>query len=215
MLTSEEIGILAEYSDFSDVFSSDSTAELLEHAGINDHPINLLNNNQLLYGPIYSLGSVELEKLKTYIGVNLASSFIRSSKFSTGTLILFVQKKNSNLHLYINYQGLNNLTIKNCYPLPLINQSLDCLSYNKSFTKLDLINTYHWMRIWKGDEWKIVFQIRYGHFEYQVILFELFNTLASFQGYVNKILVVFIIVYLDDILIYSKDGSQGYVKAVR
>ena len=75
------------------------------------------------------------------------------------------------------------------------------------------------MRIWKGDEWKTVFQTRYGHFEYQVISFGLSNTPASFQEYVNKILVekldVFVIVYLDGILIYPKNASQSHVGAVQ
>ena len=89
-LTSEETRIPTEYSDFSNIFSSDSAAELPEHTRINDHPIDLLNDKQLPYGPIYSLGPVELEMLKTYIKANLDSSFIRPSKSSASTLILFV-----------------------------------------------------------------------------------------------------------------------------
>ena len=89
-LTNEKIGIPAEYSAFFNVFFSDSTAELLVHIKINDHPINLLNNKQPLYGLIYSLGPIELETLKTYIKANLASSFIRPSKSPAGILILFV-----------------------------------------------------------------------------------------------------------------------------
>ena len=143
MLISEETRIPAKYSDFSNVFSSDSAVELLEHTGINDHPINLLDDKQLLYGPIYSLGPVELETLKTYIEANLASSFIRLSKSSAGTPILFVKKKDGSLCLYVDYQELNNLTIKNCYLLPLIGESLDRLGCAKRFTQLDLTNTYH------------------------------------------------------------------------
>ena len=74
------------------------------------------------------------------------------------------------------------------------------------------------MRIKEGDKWKTAFQIRYGHFEYQVMLFGHFNAPANFQGYINKILAkkldVFVIVYLDDILIYTKDASQAYVDTV-
>ena len=103
VLTSKEIGISTEYSDFSNVFSSDSTAELPEHTGINDHPINLLDDKQLLYNPIYSLGPVELETLKTYIEANLASRFIKPSKFPASAPILFVQKKDSSLCLHIDY----------------------------------------------------------------------------------------------------------------
>ena len=103
-LTSEETGIPAEYSDFSNVFSSDSAAELPEHTGINDHPIDLLDNKQLPYGPIYSLGPVKLEMLKTYIKANLASGFIRPSKSLAGAPILFVQKKDDSLRLCVDYQ---------------------------------------------------------------------------------------------------------------
>ena len=134
VLTSGETGIPAEYSDFSNVFSSDSAAELPEHTGINDHPINLLDDKQPPYGPIYSLGSVELEILKTYIKANLASGFIRLSKSPAGAPILFIRKKDSSLRLCVDYRGLNNLTIKNRYPLPLIGESLNRLSRAKRFT---------------------------------------------------------------------------------
>ena len=142
-LTSEETEIPAEYSDFSNFFSSDSTVELLEYTGINNHPINLLNDKQPSYSPIYSLKPLDLEMLKTYIEANLASGFIRPSKSPIGALIPFVRKKNSSLHLCIDYQGLNNLTIKNRYPLPLIDKLLDCLGCAKHFTQLELMNAYH------------------------------------------------------------------------
>ena len=218
-LMSEETGIPAKYSDFSNVFSSDSAAELPEYIGINDYPINLLDDKQPPYGPIYSLKPMELETLKTYIKTNLASSFIRPSKSPASAPILFVQKKDGSLRLCIDYRGLNNLTITNRYPLHLIGKLLDRLGRAKHFTQMDLTNAYHQMRIREGDEWKTAFRTLYGHFEYQVIHFGLFNAPASFQGYVNKILAekldVFVIVYLDDILIYTKDAGQGHVEAVR
>ena len=130
---SKKTGISTKYSEFSNVFLSDSAAELLEHTGINDHSNNLLDNKQPSYGPIYSLRLVELETLKTYIRANLANGFIRSSKSPIGTLILLIQKKNGSLCLCINYQRLNNLKIKNCYPLPLIGELLDCLGHNQHF----------------------------------------------------------------------------------
>ena len=103
LLTSEETKILAKYSNFSNVFSSDSAAELLKQTKINDYPINLLDNKQSFYGPIYSLGPVELEMLKTYIEANLVSSFIRLFKSFANALILFVQKKDNSLRLCIDY----------------------------------------------------------------------------------------------------------------
>ena len=134
LLTSEKTGILIEYSNFSNVFSSDSTLKLPKYTEINDHFIDLLDDEQSSYSPIYSLGPLELKMLKTYIETNLAGGFIRLSKFPTNFLILFIQKKNSSLRLCIDYWRLNNLTNKNYYPLLLIGELLDCLSCIKHFT---------------------------------------------------------------------------------
>ena len=209
----------AEYSDFADVFSPDLASELPEHTGINDHAIELVDGcQQPPYGPIYSLGPVEPETLKAYIETNLANRFIRPSKLPAGAPILFDQKSDGSLRLCVNYQSLNNLTIKNRYPLPLIGESLDRLGRAKQFTQLDLTSAYHWMRIRKEDEWKTTFRTRYSHFEYQVMPFRLTNAPASFQGYINKIFVekfdIFVIVDLDDILIYTDDDGDGHVADV-
>ena len=113
----------------------------------------------------------------------------------------------------VNYQGLNNLTIKNWYPPPLIGEALDRLCSAKRFTQLDLTNTYDRMRIREGNKWKTALTTWYGHPKYQVMSFGLSNAPASFQGYINKILAkklnVFVNIYLDDILIYTKDKGQG------
>ena len=108
--------------------------------------------------------------------------------------------------------------IKILYLLPLIGEFLDWLSQVKQFTQLNLTSAYYWMRIKEGDEWKTAFQTWYGHFQYQVMTFGLFNAPVSFQGYINKILAeklnIFVIIYLNDILIYNKDLGQDYVNAV-
>ena len=210
--------VSAEYSDFADVFSPDLASELPEHNGINDHAIKLVDGQQPTYVYIYSLGLMELETLKTYIETNLAKKFIRPSKFPAGAPILFNQKLDSFLRLCVDYHGFNNLTIKNQYPFSMIGESLDELGRAKQFTQLDLISAYYWLRIRKEDKWKTTFRTRYGHFEYQVISFSWTNTLASFQGYIHKIFVekldIFIIVYLDSILIYIKDDGDGHVAAI-
>ena len=210
--------IPAKYSDFADVFSPDLASKLPEHIRINDHAIELVDGQQPPYGPIYNLRLVELETLKAYIKTNLANGFIKPSKSPAGAPILFDRKSDGSLRLCINYPGLNNSTIKNRYPLPLIGESLDRLGRAKQFTQLDLTSTYYRMRIRKGDEWKTAFRTRYGHFEYQVMPFGLTNAPASFQGYINKILAekldIFVIVYLDDILIYTEDDGDGHVAAV-
>ena len=185
---------------------------------MNEHAIELEEGKQPPFGPIYSLGPVELETLKTYIKTNLANNFIWPSKSPAGAPILFNRKPNGILRLYVDYRGLNNITIKNRYPLPFIREFFDRLGRAKKFTQLNLTNAYHWMRICEGDKWKMAFRTRYGHFEYQVMLFGQSNTPATFQRYVQKILAekfdIFVIVYLDNILIYTKDPRQPNFEAV-
>ena len=116
-----------EYLDFADIFSPDLASELSEHTGINDHAIELVEVQQPPYGLIYSLEPVELETLKAYIETILANGFIRPSKSPAGAPILFDQKTDGFLELCVDYRGLNNLTIKNRYPLPLIGKLLNRL----------------------------------------------------------------------------------------
>ena len=165
-LVAEEVKIPTEYSDFSDVFSEEKASILPEVTELNQHVIELQEGQQPPYGPIYSLGPVELETLKTYIETNLANGFIWPSKSSAGAPILFVGKSNGSLHLCVGYWGLNNLTIKNQYPLLLIDELLDQLGQAKRFTQLNLTSAYYQMRIKEGDKWKTVFQTRYGYFKY-------------------------------------------------
>ena len=172
--------VFAEYSDFADVFSLDLVSKLSEYTGINDHTIKLVNGQQPPYGRIYSLGPVELETLKAYIKTNLANGFIKPSKSLAGALILFDQKSDGSLRLCVNYRGLNNLTIKNQYPLPLTGELLDRLKRARQFTQLDFTSVYHRIKIRKRDKWKTVFRTRYSHFEYQVMPFGLTNAPASF-----------------------------------
>ena len=211
--------VLTEYFDYSNVFSTENAAELLENTGMNEHTINLKEGKQPPFGLIYNLEPIELETLKTYMKINLANDFIRPSKSSAGVLIFFNRKPDGSLRLCMDYQSLNNITIKNQYPLPLIGKSLDWLGRVKRFSQLDLTNAYYRMRICEDNEWKTAFQTKYGHFKYQVMFFGLSNIPATFQGYVNKILAekldVFVIVYLDDILIYTEDPGQPHVDAVR
>ena len=161
---------------------------------------------------------MELETLKAYIETNLAYRFIRLSKSPDRAPILFNRKSDGSFRLCVNYRDFNNLTIKNRYPLPLIRKLLDRLERARRFTQLDLTSAYHQMRIRKEDKWKTAFKTRYNHFEYQVMSFGLTNAPASFQRYINKILAkkldIFVIVYLDDILIYIDNDGNSHVTAV-
>ena len=108
--------------------------ELPPNTSINKHAIELQTDKQPLYGLIYSLGPVELEILKTYIETNLKTGFIWPFKSPAGAFILFDNKPDGSFWLCVNYRSLNNLTIKNWYPLPLIGKALDRLGRAKQFT---------------------------------------------------------------------------------
>lgn len=173
------IAIPSEYADFANIVSPDLIAELPKHIRIKNHAIRLINDKQPPYKPIYSQGLMELEILKIYIETNLANGLIMPSKSSASTSILFVQKSDSSFCLCMNYQGLNNLIIKDRYPLLLIGKSQDRLGWAKCFMQFDLTSANYRMRIHKRDKQNTVFRTWFSHFKYQVILFDLSNTSAS------------------------------------
>jgi hypothetical protein len=151
----------------------------------------------------------ELQSLGDYLTENLAKGFIRHSKSPTSAPILFVKKKDGSFRLCVDYRGLNKISKKNRYPLPLISGLLDWLHTGKIFTKIDLRGAYNLLMIRFGDEWKIAFRTCYGHFEYTVMPFGLTNAPVVFQHLMNNIfeeyMDEFVVVYLDDILIFSKN----------
>jgi hypothetical protein len=161
-----------------------------------------------------------LEVLRKYLAEYIARGWIRRSRFLAGAPILFVKKKDGSIRLCVDYRGLNRITIKNCYPLPLISESLERLAQAKFYTKLDVREAYHRIRIREGDEWKTAFCTRYGHFKYMVMPFGLTNAPAQFQAYINEALVglvdVTCIVYLDDVLIFLETEKEhvSYVREV-
>ena len=104
---------MAEYSNYNNVYSAEYIAKFSQYNGINDYDIKLEEDKQSFFGPIYSLGPIKLKTLKTYIKTNLANGFICLSKSLTGVPIFYDRKPNSSFGLYVDYQDLNNLTIKN------------------------------------------------------------------------------------------------------
>ena len=204
-------GIPSQYQDYQDVFEKKNADILPEHRPY-DCSIDLKEGTQPPFGPIYSLLQDKLAELKTYIEENLAKNFIRHSKSPAGAPILFVKKKDGSLRMCVDYRGLNKITIKNRYPLPLISGLLDQLNQAKIYTKIDLRGAYNLVRIKEGDEWKTAFRTRYGHFEYNVMPFGLTNAPAAFQHFMNDVfreyLDNFVVCYLDDILIYSKNIEE-------
>ena len=106
--------------------------------------------------------------------------FIRASRLESAAPVLFIKKPGSSLRFYVDYRGLNAVTVKNRYPLPLILETLNRLSRAKIFTKLDIISAFNRLRIREGDESLTVFRTRFGLFEYLVMPFSLYNGPASF-----------------------------------
>ncbi|XP_073491307.1 uncharacterized protein [Aquarana catesbeiana] len=194
------------YQDFADVFSKKG-AELLPPHRPYDCPIELLPGTEVPFGRIFPLTEQELGTLKQYLDENLKKKFIRPSTSPAGAGLFFVEKKDHSLRPCIDYRELNKITIKNRYPLPLVPELFQRLGTARIFTKLDLRGAYNLIRIREGDEWKTAFRTRFGHFEYQVMPFGLCNAPATFQHFVNDIfrdiLDLYVIVYLDDILIFS------------
>jgi hypothetical protein len=196
---------------YTDVFSTSNARKLAPHRDI-DMAIELQPGKEPPYGPIYPLSPRELAALKEYLEENLEKGFIRESKSPAGAPILFTPKKDGGLRLCVDYRGINAITIKNRYPLPLVTEIMDRVTGANYFSKIDLKDAYHRIRIKAGDEWKTAFRTRYGHYEFLVVPMGLTNSPATFQAYINKALrgLVddFCIVYLDDILVFSKTREE-------
>ncbi|GJX71679.1 putative reverse transcriptase domain-containing protein, partial [Tanacetum coccineum] len=156
----------------------------------------------------YRLTPSELEELSGKLKELQDKGFIRPSSSSWGASILFVKKKDGSFRMCIDYRELNKLTIKNRYPLPRINDLFDQLQGSQFFSKIDLRSRYHRLRVHKDEILKTAFRTRYGHFEFTVMPFGLTNAPTVFMDLMNRAcrpyLDKFVIVFIDDILIYSK-----------
>ena len=201
-----------QYREFEKLFQEElGPAALPKHRKC-DHEIKLMPGTEPGYQSIYKLSEKELDALKEYINTMLKKGFIRRSESPAGYPVLFVPKKNGKLRPCIDYRKLNDITIKNRYPLPNIGELRDRLAHANVFTALDLRGAYNLIRMKEGEEWKTAFRTRYGHFEYLVMPFGLTNAPATCQELMNNLLRehldIFVIVYLDDILIYSKEETE-------
>jgi hypothetical protein len=155
---------------------------------------------------------VELKELKMQLQKLLDKGFIRPSVSPWGGPILFVKKKDGTMRLCIDYRQLNHVIVKNKYPLPRIDDLFDQLQGAKVFSKIDLRSGYHQLKI-KGDDIpKTAFCTRYGHYEFLIMSFGLTNAPAAFMDLMNRVfrpfLDKFVIVFIDDILVYSKSWEE-------
>ena len=167
-------------------------------------------------GPIskapYRMAPAELKELHEQLQELLNKGFIRPSHSPWGAPVLFVKKKDGTMRLCIDYRELNKVTIRNKYPLPRIEDLFDQLQGATVFSKIDLRSGYHQLKIKEGDIPKSAFRTRYGHYEFVVMPFGLTNAPAAFMDLMNRVfkefLDKFVIVFIDDILIYSKTRDQ-------
>ncbi|GJU08837.1 putative reverse transcriptase domain-containing protein [Tanacetum coccineum] len=160
----------------------------------------------------YRLAPSEMKELSEQLQELSDKGFIRPSSSPWGAPVLFVKKKDRSFWMCINYRELNKLTVKNRYLLPRIDDLFDQLQGSSVYSKIDLRSGYHQLRVREEDILKTAFRTRYGHYEFQVMSFGLTNAPAVFMDLMNRVckpyLDKFVIVFIDDILIYSKNKQE-------
>ena len=196
--------------EFKDVFPDDLPG--MPPPRSLDHGIDLYPGTKPYSRAPYRFNIAELKELKLQLDDLLKKGLIRPSVSPWGSPVLFQKKKDGTYRLCIDYRGLNKQTIKNKYPLPHIDELLSQLSGAKVFSKIDLRSGYHQIRIKEEDIPKTAFRTRYGHYEFTVLAFGLTNAPATFMCLMNNIfhpyLDEFILVFLDDIFVYSKNEVE-------
>lgn len=162
--------------------------------------------------PPYRMAPRELKELKEQLRDFLEKGFIRPSVSPWGAPVLFVTNKDGSLQMCIDYRQLKKVTIKNKYPLPRIDDLFDQLQGTKLFSKIDLWSRYHQLKVREQDIQKTSFRTRYGHFEFLVMSFGLTNAPTAFMDLMNLVFKLFldsfVIVFIDDILVYSRSRED-------
>ncbi|KAJ9528742.1 hypothetical protein QJQ45_020628, partial [Haematococcus lacustris] len=196
--------------DYASVFPDDLPAGLPPQRAV-DHHIDQPSHRPPVRAT-YNMSTCELAELKKQITEMQEKGFIRPSTSPYGAGVLFVRKKDGSFRMCVDFRPLNRITVKNKYPLPRVDNLLDRLHGATVFSKIDLRQGYHQIRIAPEDIPKTAFRTRYGHFEFTVLPFGLCNAPATFQRLMNDIfrkeLDDCVIVYLDDILIFSRNQQE-------
>lgn len=208
-----------QVKDFAHLFAdSDGAEELPPQRGGLGHAINLrqekVKSLEPPWGPLYNMSREELLVLRKTLTELLNKGWIRPSCSPAAAPVLFVRKPNGGLRFYVDYRGLNDITVPDQYPLPLFKETLRQLSKAKWFTKLDVKSAFHRVRIREGDEWMTAFRCRLGLFEWLVTPFGLANAPATFQRYINEQLREHLDIdataNMDDILAYTDDSEESH-----
>ncbi|GJV86095.1 putative reverse transcriptase domain-containing protein [Tanacetum coccineum] len=199
----EDVPIIRE---FPKVFPDDLPG--LPHAQQVEFQIDIVPSAAHVARTPYRLALVEMQELSTQLQELSDKGFIRPSSSCWGAPVLFVKKKDGSFQMCIDYRKLNKLIVNNRYPLPRIEDLFDQLQGSRVYSKIDLRSDYHQLRVREEDISKTAFRTRYGHYEFQVMLFGLTNAPTIFIDLMNRVckpyLDRFVIVFIDDILIYSK-----------
>ncbi|KAK3515691.1 hypothetical protein QTP70_028534 [Hemibagrus guttatus] len=210
-LENRSVEIPACYSRFWDVFCPRKASKLPPHRPW-DCAVDLVPGEPVPRGRIYSLSLPEEKAMEEYIAEALSQGYIRPSTSPAASSFFFVAKKDGGLRPCIDYRALNKITVKFRYPLPLVPAALERLRGATVFSKLDLRSTYNLIRIREGDEWKTAFVTPTGHYEYLVMPYGLANAPSVFQDFMHEVLRdflhKFVLVYIDDILIYSRSMAD-------
>jgi hypothetical protein len=203
----EDIHVIRE---FSDMFPDDLPRMPPERAI--EFKIELQSGTAPLAKAPYKMSPVEMKKSKIQLQVFLDKGYIHQSTSPWGCSALFMEKKDKELCLCVDYRLLNAVIIKNKYPLPCIDILFDQLAGAQVFSKNDLCSDYHQIKIRVKDIPKMAFTTRYGLYEYLVMSFGLMNALAHFMYLMNSVFMPeldqFVMVFIDDILVYSKSMEE-------
>ncbi|BBG96968.1 transposable element gene [Prunus dulcis] len=209
----EDIPVVQE---FPDVFPEDLPG--LPHHREIEFTIELVRRTNPISQAPYRMAPVELKELKIQLQELVDKEFIRPSFSPWGAPVLFVKKKDGTMRLCIYYRQLNKVTVRNRYPLSRIDDLFDQLKGAKVFSKIDLRSGYHQLWIREEDVPKTAFRTRYGHYEFLVMPFGLTNAPAALMDLMNRVfrryLDRFVIVFIDDILVYSK-SQKAHMKHLK